>query len=210
MKFTLAGTDFPSADAVKVHLRDKMNSYPLHVPIPAGDVASWFEVLQKHEWFNEYVEHGIDHISVAPSAERPKLRNMVVVNAAGERKPFSFQKYLTRGALSRTAKILAALRFEITEQILAFRQGRGGHVHHDGKPFLQIADEFLLLHSNLWFQMDTEAAGATGYRLKDRGIATSWAEFHKSNALLVMLTPQQNLALGANGYKMRFIEPPPC
>lgn len=206
-RITLAGFTHSSAEAAKAFLRDKMNSYTLHAPIPATDVALWFEVLQRHEWFDEYVAHGIVYISVAPSADRPRLRNMVVVNAIGEQKPFSFHKYLTRGALSRLSKVMAALRTEIDDQVSTFRAGRGGHVHHAGKPFLQIADEFLIAHSALWWQMEMEAAGATGYRLKDRHIAAIWCAFHGSNVVFTMLTPQQNLALGASGYKMRFVEP---
>lgn len=207
VKLTLAGIVYPSADAAKAFLRDKMNSYVLHAPIPAADVALWFEVLQKHEWFAEYVEHGIDHISVAPSEQQPHLRNMVVVNSAGEQKAFSFLKYLTRGALPRMARIMAALRTEVDDQITAFRAGRGGHVHHTGKPFIQIVDEFLVFNANRWWQMDTESAGATGYRLRDRVIAAAWSDYHRAVAVLAMTTPQQNLSLGASGYKMRFVEP---
>src|SRR6266404_4057926 len=112
-KITIAGVTFANQEAAKDYLRDKMNSYLIGAHIPAADVALWFEVLQKHEWFVEYVDHGIHSFTAAPSEQRPNLRNMVVVNDRGEHKPFSFQKYLTKGSLSKLAKIMAAFRTEI-------------------------------------------------------------------------------------------------
>jgi hypothetical protein len=183
-----------------------MNAYHIGATVPAADVPLWFEVLQKHEWFAEYVEHGIQHFAAAWSEQRPNLRNMVVVNAEGLHKPFTYHKYLTRGALPKMAKVMAALRTEIAEQIAPLSR-RGFHVHHSGKPFVQIVDEFLIANAHRWHVMETEAAGATGYRLRDRTIALHWAAFHRVHATLEVLTQEENRALGASGYRMLFKEP---
>lgn len=208
-KITLDGATFAKGEDAKRYLLGKMNGYPLNKPIPDIDVPLWFDVLQRHEWFEEYVDHGIHHFIVTPSDQRPNLRNMAVVNDRGERRPFSYQKYLTRGSLTKLAKVKAALRTEIEPQIAGHRKP-GQHVHHDGKPFLQIVDEFLLANLARWYLMETEAAGSTGYRLRDRGIAAEWAEFHRTHAILATISPEENLKAGAGGYRMQFKEIPPC
>jgi hypothetical protein len=225
-KITLGGITFAKLEDAKKFLRDKMEAYEIDAPIPDPDISLWFEVLQKHEWFDEYVTHGIQYFAVTWSDQRPNLRNMVVVNDQGERKPFSYQKYLSGGPLSKLAKVTAALRTEIGQQIIEFRTNsfvgqrtvlsaisrkplseRRCHVHHSGKPFLQIVDEFLRLNQHRWDGMETEAAGPTGYRLRDRAIATEWADFHRAHATLEIVSAEENLRAGANGYRMTFKVP---
>src|SRR5262245_44682166 len=127
---TLNGATFATRDDAMAYLHAKMWSYTINAPIPAIDVQLWAAVLQKHEWYDEYVEHGVAYFAAALSEQRRDLRNMVVVNDQGEHKPFSYHKYLTRGPLSRLAKIKAALRSEIAEQIAGHRAkgARHGHV----------------------------------------------------------------------------------
>lgn len=223
---TLDGTKFDKKDDAERHLRRKMESYEIDAPIPDEDTGLWFEVLQKHEWFEEYVDFGIHHFSVTRSEQRRNLRNMVVVNARDEKKPFSYNKYLSRGPLSKLAKVKAALRIEVDPQIIDYRTKRFANsptvscaisgkplterrcqVHHSVKPFLQIVDEFLLSNQHRWHEMETEAAGATGYRLRDTAIAADWASFHRTHATLEIVSPEENRALGAGGYRMSFKAP---
>jgi hypothetical protein len=225
-KLTLGGTTFAKKEDAMLHLSDKMASYEIDTPIPDVDVPLWSEVLQKHEWFDEYVTFGIHHFAITRSKERPNLRNMVVVNDRGEQKPFSYHKYLTRGPLPKLAKVMAALRVEVDQQITEYRTKRFDgvttvlsaisgkplaerrcNVHHDGKPFLQIVDEFLLSNKHRWQDMETEAAGATGYRLRDRVIAADWTTFHRNHATLEIVSPEENLQAGASGYQMSFKAP---
>lgn len=113
---SLDGTKFDKKADVELYLKRKMDSYTIDAPIPVADTGLWFEVLQKHEWFEEYVDFGIHHFEVARSEHRPNLRNMVVANDRGDNKPFSYSKYLSRGPLSKLAKVKAALRLEIEPQ----------------------------------------------------------------------------------------------
>jgi hypothetical protein len=205
---TIADHVFPTIRAAKEYLSGKMTTYNVGRSIPDGDAALWFAVLQKHEWFDEYVAHGIDHFSIARSEQRPNLFNMVVVNANGETKPFSYQKYLSGEPLPRLKKILAAMRSEIATQIDTVAR-KGMHVHHAGKPFVQIADEWLTQNAARWSEMETESAGATGYKFQGRAIAADWQAFHAANATLEIISAEENLSLGAGGYQMRFVPPLP-
>jgi hypothetical protein len=55
--------------------------------------------------------------------------------------------------------------------------------------------------------METEAAGATGYRLRDRVIAADWTDFHRTHATLEVVSPEENLQAGTSGYHMSFKAP---
>ena len=219
---TLNGATFSKLADAKQHLQSRMRGYEIGTPIPDEDVPLWAEVLERHEWYGEYVEHGIAYYSVAWSEQNPNLRNMVIVNDQGEQKPFSYLKYLAKGPLSKVAKVKAALRTEIEQQIAdhrawAFATGKAqcaitgatlvegrSHVHHSGKPFLQIVDEFLKANAHRWDNMETEAAGTTGYRLRDRAIAADWQKFHSEHAKLEIVSPKANLQAGSAGYRMTF------
>jgi hypothetical protein len=225
-KITLGGITFAKLEDANSYLRDKLESYEIDKPVPDADISLWFEVIQKHEWFDEYLTHGIHYFAATWSEQRPNLRNMVVVNDLGAQKPFSYQKYLSGCPLSKLTKVMAALRTEIAQQITdhktkRFASGsavlsaisgkplteRRCHVHHSGKPFLQIVDEFLLLNKHRWVNMETEAAGATGYRLRDRVIAVDWSYFHRAHATLEIVSAEENLQAGASGYRMSFKAP---
>lgn len=225
-KITLGGIIFANQEDAKGYLNKKMASYEIDMPIPDAEIPLWFEVLQKHEWFDEYVTHGIHSFAATRSEQRPNLRNMVVVNDQGEQKPFSYYKYLSRGPLSKLAKVKAALRTEVGQQITDYKAKvfAGGatvlsaisgkplaerrcHIHHNGKPFLQIVDEFLLSNKHRWNDMVTESAGDTGYRLCDRVVAVDWTDFHRTHARLEVVSPKENLQAGKGGYQMSFKAP---
>jgi hypothetical protein len=222
-KITLGGIIFVNQEDAKSYLNCKMASYEIDTPIPDAEIPLWFEVLQKHEWFDEYVTHGIHSFAAARSEQRPNLRNMVVVNDQGEQKPFSYYKYPSRGPLSKLAKVKAALRIEVGQQIIDYKTNvfagratvlsaisgkplaeRRCHVHHSVKPFLQIVDEFLISNKHRWNNMETESAGDTGYRLRDRVVAVDWADFHRTHATLEVVSPEENLQAGKSGYHMSF------
>jgi hypothetical protein len=225
-KLIIGSMEFANREEAKGYLRKKVENYELGKPVPDTDASLWSEVILKHEWFDEYVTHGIDYFSAARSEQRPNLRNMVVVNGQGEQKPFSYQKYLSGAPLSKLAKVKAALRTEVDQQITDYRTKRFSvgsmvpcavsgkplterrcHVHHSVKPFLQIVDEFLCLNRDRWDDMETEASGATGYRLIDRIIAADWMDFHRTHATLEIVSAEENLKAGASGYRMSFKAP---
>ena len=222
----LANMNFAKKAEAEEFLRERMQSYVLDERIPADEEALWFSVLQRHEWFDEYVAHGIKFFAVARSVERPNLRNMVAVNEQGEQKPFSYKKYLTGAPLSKLSKVKAALRLEVVPHIEAYRAALFGngtkpicdvsgkrleprrcHIHHQGIAFLQIVDEFLTANAHRWQAFETEGAGNTGYRLTDRRLAAEWFSFHESRAQLQAVASNVNLQAGAGGYKMKFIAP---
>ena len=108
---------------------------------------------------------------------------------------------------SDTADLLAPATDSRISSLVKFPKAlaeRRCHVHHSGKPFLQIVDEFLLLNKHRWGEIETEAAGATGYRLSDRAIAADWTDFHRTHATLEIVSVEENLRAGASGYRHGF------
>jgi hypothetical protein len=226
-KVTLDGREFRTVGEAKQFLQTKMKGYALNQPVPDEDCPIWFSYLQKHEWFEKYVEFGI-HRFVFVKNEKFPTSGMAVENRSGERWPFSYHKYLDGKPLTKLTRVKVALRMEITSQIDEFRNKifEGNpivpcaltgqllnmgqcDVHHSGKPFVQIADEFLEMNRHVWCGIETESVGKTGHRLLDRNIAAAWADFHRANSVLQITSRKVNQKIGSGGYRMLFEEPIP-
>ena len=81
-------------------------------------------------------------------------------------------------------------------------------VDHDGKPFVQIVDEFIASTT----AADIESVrvrytrkGGGSFRLRTRAMSKAWRAFHDAEADLVGLCAKCNCSLGARGYKRRKI-----
>ena len=195
---------------MKALLKSKLKSYTIGQIVPDADAPLWFRAIENHEDFLTW--NRVDDI-VSFSCERHsfhKNKCMAVVYSDGSREPFSYLKCVGAKPMSKLGKVLRAFRSEIKPQIDAVRAGRrGGHMHHAGKPFLQIADEWLLANATRWHRLDVDITNAYGYRLRDRAIAMDWQEFHRVHAMLELIPAKENMSIGAGGYQMRFLAPAP-
>lgn len=210
---TLGSLSFRNATAAKALLRSKFDSYTIGQRVPDEDVSLWFAAIENHEDFLSWSRvDGIVHFSCEIHRFH-KNKCMAVVYEDGSREPFSYLKCVGSKPLSKLDKALRAFRNEIKPQIAEFRAGRrGGHIHHLGKPFVQITDEWLMLNRHLWHSIEVDITEAHGYQLRDRDLAADWQAFHKTNARLKLIPAKENLSAGAGGYLARFVpplEPPP-
>ncbi len=73
------------------------------------------------------------------------------------------------------------------------------HVDHWGKPFIQIADEWL---ASLGFEAYSNIMLNRGRLPND--ILQSWQDYHKKHAKLQLVSKSANLKKGASGYISRF------
>ena len=73
-------------------------------------------------------------------------------------------------------------------------------IDHDGKPFAQIADEWLKRMEKTLLTLKTHCS--SGARVfKDRPLAKSWVDFHDSEASLQGLCRSCNSSKGSGGYR---------
>lgn len=70
----------------------------------------------------------------------------------------------------------------------------GGQVHHVGKTFTELVDEFIALHH---INIKTIATRRVfhGWQFVDQRYERLFAEFHAKNAHMVILTPEQHKKL---------------
>ena len=79
------------------------------------------------------------------------------------------------------------------------RKGIRVDVDHYGKPFSQIADEWV--EHNMMTYADIVLCGPpTGKRIKEDLLWNSWKEWHKENARLAVVCAKANRQKGAAGY----------
>lgn len=74
------------------------------------------------------------------------------------------------------------------------------HVHHAGKPFIQLAEEWLS-SNNLKF--DTiKLKGRDSFKIfKDGRLEESWCRYHTENAELEIISAVENMRMGSGDYR---------
>lgn len=73
------------------------------------------------------------------------------------------------------------------------------HVHHAGKPFIQLVEEWLQ-ENNL--QIDTiKLKGRNSFKkFKDESLEDSWCRYHSENSVLEIISAVENMRMGAGDY----------
>jgi hypothetical protein len=168
----------------------------------------------------------IRNIEIANSGRKVK---MLSLERGGTRQPVPKSKLLDelypakRIATSATPEqkhynaVRTAMRNGINHQIREFREGssfpvtcriterkllKGSRVDvdHWGKPFAQIADEFLERVGKRY--IDIVLVGPpSSKRFKDSELWEDWQEYHLNNCFLTIVCASANRSKGADGYK---------
>ena len=89
--------------------------------------------------------------------------------------------------------------FECFRSGKMIRMGMKYHIDHVGKPFIQLADEFVAGH-NLTY-CDIEIYGPPNLKsFRNKGLQTGWQEFHKIHARLAPTLAKENMSSGSGNY----------
>lgn len=80
------------------------------------------------------------------------------------------------------------------------RLGTKMHIDHIGKPFIQLADEFVAGHHLTY--CDIEVYGPPNMKsFRNKGLQTGWQEFHRTHARLAPCLAKANMSAGAGEYE---------
>lgn len=122
-------------------------------------------------------------------------RRMIHAMLDGRLIPLPLNK-LEQRQLSRRQIVLRAMREIVADQIEPLKR-RGMHVDHV-YPFVRLAEDWA--QSRHLFIEDLKVRSSNSLRRKTLGeeLDTSWAEYHRTNAELQLLTPTQNLRKGSS------------
>lgn len=205
---------FKSIKDAKEYFRAIFRSYKTGEVIDRShkDFPLWFAYLQeRHPNVDRMNRFGIDHFVCLRNENYPSTRSLYIVNSVGDKDMFAYERYLSSKATLRLNRIIRSMRREVEYQIADFRKGyKGGHVHHKGKSFDQIADEWLKsIPPEKFLEFNTMMQGSRGEEFEDRELAASWREYHKRNATLEIIDAKTNMSAGNSGYQKTFVQPLP-
>jgi uncharacterized protein DUF3223 len=181
--------------------------------VSSDDDAFLRKLIARHPQTAAKVGAGIDHFEIRQGA--PFRQNVFwLVRVDGTETDFSYRRCVNNGKISHRARVLAAMRLAIGDQIVEFRQRalvenpvcaltgapltrEALHVDHD-PPFSSIAAEFFaLLGGAEAIKLADEADGVIGRRFADTKVLAAWCEFHRTHAKLFLTSAIANMRKGA-------------
>lgn len=90
-------------------------------------------------------------------------------------------------------------KFTCQESGLTLRKDQKYDVDHWGKPFIQLADDWLLSEGVTYD--DIVLCGPMNHKkIKDPDLSLSWAQYHSENCILTPLHPSANRSKGCGDY----------
>jgi hypothetical protein len=213
-RYVLGPREFASKAQAQSEFRRILNDNPDNTPL-RGDDADLVALLiheGRHPETVEKIGPGIAEVFVRRSGYN--TRGFWLLRVDGSLVDFSYLTALD-GAPSPERTARAALRFEIADQIIAFRDSlmrgaTGGpacelcaqpvtpdavHVDHAEPTFDDMATQFAAALGG-WQRLTVECVGATGRRLVDRGLAQVWRRYHAHTGRLRLTRARCNLTRG--------------
>ncbi|GAA0897775.1 DCL family protein [Pseudonocardia zijingensis] len=211
--YLLGARRYPSKKAARDEFRRILNSNPDNVPLRGEDaeLVSLLVHAGRHPEAAEKVGPGV--VDVVIRRSEFGTRGFWLVRRDGSIVDFSYLTALD-GQSSVEAEARAALRWEVNDQILAFRDVHaadlaGGtvtcglcqqlmtpdnvHVDHHEPTFDELASRFAEVLGG-WDRLVIEWVGATGRRLQNRDHGDVWQTYHRQTAQLRLTHRRCNLS----------------
>jgi hypothetical protein len=177
------------------------------------DDAFLRELVKHHPQAATKIGVGIDHFEIRRGG-RFNQNVLWLIRRDGTETDISYRKCVN-GDASHRAKVLAAMRAAIADQIIGFRDRaltadarcaltgvpltrENLHVDHD-PPFIKIAESFFARISGgvEAIRLTSEMDGSLGRTLADPTIVFDWREFHREHATLFLTSATANMRKGA-------------
>jgi len=173
----------------KTALKEAVQAYVRAAPIgePLWDTFP-YAIFERHPDRKEKLGVGMRHIQLNTSGWGNN-RCFYVVRIDGSSIDFSWQVALK--FTSSGPSLSGAAREAVYEQQIApiAKPYSSLVVHHDGKPFVQILNEWL---ATLNGRMPALASDDFHSYLVDPADVQSWQAFHRQHAKLVLVTPEEH------------------
>lgn len=181
---------FPTQKTALAEYRQIKSTYPLGIPVAEPDHAEWLELLMRHPYLHDFEEHGIHHFEARKDLRNPRTTGMVVVNVAGEAKPFSIERCVSGKPMAPRAAGMRAMRAEVSNEFLAEKKvARAGDQtilvearHRPGAAFVEMVDDFCASFGGALDEVPVRCDPIHGFRLTDRELARQWRKFYRAKA----------------------------
>jgi hypothetical protein len=211
--YLLGARQYPSKKAARDEFRRILNTNADNVPLRGADAELVLLLVHagRHPETAEKIGSGVADIVIRRSEFG--TRGFWLIRRDGTIVDFSYLTALD-GQPSIETEARAALRWEINDQILAFRDVHAAdlvagsvtcglcqqpmppdnvHVDHHEPTFDELASRFAEVLGG-WDRLVVEWVGATGRRLQNRDHGDVWQIFHRQTAQLRLTHRRCNLA----------------
>ena len=206
-EFTIGTRVFRTKTEAQAEIRRILNGVQLGDALTGADGQLIADLLYsgRHPEATGKIGNGIRHIVVRGASHG--TRCFWIVHNDGTEADFSYVTAMN-GRPSAKARVVAALRQEIRNQVSAYRERQpedppcvicrspvdrtSAFVTYLDPTFDQLAEQFAADHGG-WDAIPEVAVGPYGRQLEDRTLANEWQEVHGANAQLAIAHPQCNL-----------------
>lgn len=199
---------FTNQSDIKKKIRSIVNTVPLYTPLNEDNTLFLINVLRHHHQFEQKMagEVNLKHLEIRINQDdgHGPTRGIWIVKKDNTSVGISWHTALEPGGgSSKKQDVCQAARYEINDQIFAFREQPYGlcelcnesiaagidivHVDHI-KPFDELFKLFMKTVSITYDNIDTQDR-----RFIDRNLALQWAHFHKEHATLRVVHKTCNL-----------------
>jgi hypothetical protein len=215
MRIFLGGTEYRTKFAVAEVCRLIIASTGDYQPLAKERIQFVSDLFRRHPDFLEKSFPGISGFSVATDSRWKTTRHFIVQRVDGSSIDFSWKICIDGSLPERRIDVLASMRSAVADQILAFRDAKfsgenhllcpitgisltknDSHVDHvSPRTFLALADDWLKSLGLSFDQVQlTRSMDGYGWRMADLEQTSSWQSFHRSSAILCVVSRQANLS----------------
>jgi hypothetical protein len=216
-KYTIAGREFRSQNAILAHVSEVKARYADKVDLSPEDFRFMFELLHGHPDARQKIGPGVRRMWVQSHEGLPG-RGFVLERLDGSTDRFSPRKCVV--PTSRTQEVCGAFRWAIYPQIVKFRRDyfrrhadadgtvpdpfgfgrvteKDCHVDHGPYGFRTILDQFLLSKRLQEADVKLTKGPNNTPRLADKGLEQEWVHFHELRAELQIASSEGNSFAGS-------------
>lgn len=204
LPYLLGGMEFATKDQVRAHVRAVLAATPNGSVVTDPAVLA---VLAAHPFWHERVI-GLSHVTAGLATFHGTASRCFMTVRFGRLEPItpkhSIARLLPGGQLKpfdykadQLARVLAAARSAVVDQVLALAAPPGCEVDHaPPNTFAVLFREFVRREGMCLWQYEV-LGGGEGVEVRrefaDKGLSARWQQFHHENATLRVLTKQQHL-----------------
>jgi len=181
----LDGKVYASKKELLAAVRSYISGAPVYTPL---EDTLPYAIFDRHPHCEEKTGIGLRHIELRLTEYQN--RGFYLVRTDGTVIDFSWRVALDFEQSGPT--LAAAAREAVRDQIAAV--AGGGHVHHDGKPFRQILNEWLAARGGAVPEL---IHGDLHDYFRDPADAVSWREHHKQHAVLRLVSVEEHKRIHA-------------
>lgn len=203
--YNIAGLDFKSKEAARGVAKEILSRYRAGDRVTGSDGRFMIEFLKTHSTAGQKIGAGIAYIYVANNDMPWPSKGFYVMRVDGTFTDFSYRECLKDAPDGDIVHFTEACRMAVTDQameVLKSSNIQGAHIHHDGKQFAEIVQDFI---DEYRIQLNkvsmTQGDNVTMHKFLDKNIIALFQSYHRQKAHLVAITPEEHRTIPVKRFR---------